>query len=112
MKKLINFLKEEFNSYSKSIRITLYILFGLTAGFIIFGIQILFFGLGYTDMNNIFAMGQWIIGDLGLVALGGGAFTTGFVLYILRNDKLQPIINSTVLIGFLCYLFTLVFLIF
>ncbi len=112
MKKIIELLKAEFNSYSKNIRTTLYILFFLAAGFMIFGVQILFWGLGYTDMNNIFTMGVWIIGDLGLVALGGGAFTTGFVLYIFRNDKLEPIINSTVLIGFMCYLFTFVFLVF
>jgi molybdopterin-containing oxidoreductase family membrane subunit len=80
--------------------------------FFIFAIQIIFWGLCYTDMNNIFAMGIWIIGDLGHVALGGGAFFTGFFLYILRVDKLEPIINSTVLIGFMCYLFTFIFLVF
>ena len=41
-------------------------------------------------MSNIYPFGQWIIGDLGLVGLGGGAFTTGFLLYIFRNDKLEP----------------------
>jgi Ni/Fe-hydrogenase subunit HybB-like protein len=105
-------IKEEFDSYSKSVRIALYVMFFLAAGFIVFGIQILFWGLGYTDMNNGYPFGQWIIGDLGLVALGGGAFTFGFILYIFRNDKLAPIINSTVLLGFLCYLFTFVYLVF
>ncbi|TAL30386.1 MAG: hypothetical protein EPN93_19925 [Spirochaetes bacterium] len=112
IKMAFDFCVTEWNSYSKNIRITLLVLGFLAAGFIVFGIQILFWGLGYTDMNNMFAFGQWIIGDLGLVALGGGAFTTGFLLYIFRNDKLEPIINSTVLLGFLCYLFTLVFLVF
>lgn len=93
-------------------KIALYVLFGLTALFIIFAIQILFWGLGYTDMDNNFTWGAWIIGDLGLVGLGGGAFTTGYILYIFRVDKLRPIINSTVLIGFMCYLFTFVFLLF
>jgi molybdopterin-containing oxidoreductase family membrane subunit len=87
-------------------------MFFFTAGFAVFGIQILFWGLGYTDMSNMYPFGQWIIGDLGLVSLGGGAFTIGFLLYIFRNDKLEPLINSTVLIGFLCYLFTFVFLVF
>jgi Ni/Fe-hydrogenase subunit HybB-like protein len=72
--KVINFLKDEWNSYSRNIQISLYVLFALVALFVIFGIQILFWGLGYTDMNNRFAMGLWIIGDLGFVALGGGAF--------------------------------------
>ena len=112
MRKFIELIKKEYNGYTKNVKTALWILGGLSLGFCIFAIQILFWGLGYTDMNNIFAMGQWIIGDLGLVALGGGAFTTGFVLYIFRNDKLEPIINSTVLIGFLCYLFTFVFLVF
>lgn len=111
IKQYYEFCKKEFNSYSRNIQIALYIMFALVIGFCIFSFQILFFGLGYTDMNNIFAFGQWIIGDLGLVALGGGAFFTGFFLYIFRNDKLEPIINSTVLLGFLCYLFTLVYLV-
>ncbi|MFC1670506.1 NrfD/PsrC family molybdoenzyme membrane anchor subunit [Spirochaetota bacterium] len=105
-------IMEEFNSYTKNIKITLVILAVLFLGFLASGIQILFFGLGYTDMNNIFAMGIWIGLDLSFVVLGGGAFFTGFILYIFRNDKLQPIINSAVLIGFLCYLFTLVLLVF
>ncbi len=112
MMKFVEFLKNEFNSYSRNIQITLYVLFALTALFGIFAIQILFWGLGYTDMNNNFAMGMWIIGDLGLVALGGGAFFTGFFLYIFRVDDLEPLINSTVLIGFMCYLFTFVLLVF
>jgi Ni/Fe-hydrogenase subunit HybB-like protein len=112
IKRFIEFLKKEFNSYPKSIKITIGVLLFLTAGFIIFGVQILFWGLGYTDMSNMYPFGQWIIGDLGLVSLGGGAFTTGFLLYIFRNDKLEPLISSTVLIGFLCYLFTFVFLVF
>jgi len=110
--KIINFLKEEWNSYSRKTRIALYVLFALVAVFMVFAIQILFWGLGFTDMNNPFTWGAWIIGDLGLVALGGGAFFTGFFLYIFRVEKLEPIINSTVLIGFMCYLFTFVFLLF
>ncbi len=112
MNKFIDLLKNEWNSYSRNIQITLYVLFALTALFAVFSIQILFWGLGYTDMNNNFAMGLWIIGDLGFVALGGGAFFTGFFLYILRADKLEPLINSTVLIGFMCYLFTFILLVF
>ncbi|MCU0846185.1 MAG: hypothetical protein MUC76_14845, partial [Spirochaetes bacterium] len=76
MKNFIDWLKNEWNSYSKNMQIALCVLFGLAALFVIFAIQILFWGLGYTDMNNNFAMGIWIIGDLGLVALGGGAFFT------------------------------------
>lgn len=105
-------IKTEFEGYSKNVKIALYIMMFFTAGFVIFGIQILFWGLGYTDMSNLYPFGQWIIGDLGLVSLGGGAFTMGFLLYTFRVDKLEPLINSTVLLGFLCYLFTFVFLVF
>ncbi|HPX91449.1 MAG TPA: polysulfide reductase NrfD [Spirochaetota bacterium] len=109
---MVQFIKNIFQESSKNMRITLYVLITLVVLFAIFGIQILFWGLGYTDMNNNFTWGAWIIGDLGLVALGGGAFTTGYLLYIFRVDKLRPIINSTVLLGFMCYLFTFVFLLF
>ncbi len=101
-----------FEGTSKNMKIALYILFALALIFLIFSVQILFWGLGYTGMDNNFTMGAWIICDLTLVGLGGGAFTTGFLLYIFRVDKLRPIINSTVLIGFMCYLFTFVLLVF
>ena len=94
-----------------TMRIVIYTLSVLTVLFIIFAMQILLQGLGYTGMNNNFTMGAWIIGDLTLVCLGGGAFSTGFLLYIFRVDGLKPIINSTVLIGFICYLFTFILLI-
>ncbi len=112
MKNIIELLVNEWNSFTKNTKIALLILTSLAALFVIFAIQVLFWGLGYTDMNNIFAMGLWIIGDLGFVALGGGAFFTGFLLYIFRVDKLEPLINSTVLIGFMCYLFTFILLVF
>lgn len=112
IKQCIEFCKTEWNGYSRNIQISLYVIAVLVAAFIVFAIQILFWGLGYTDMNNNFTMGIWIIGDLGFVALGGGAFFTGFFLYILRVDKLEPLINSTVLIGFMCYLFTFILLVF
>ncbi len=102
----------EYMSYSTSIKVTLFVLLFFILGFVVSAIWILGWGLGYTDMNTVFPFGLWIGADLSLVAIGGGAFTTGFVLYILRNDKLEPIINATVLLGFMCYLFTLVLLIF
>jgi len=110
--KLIQTFKDDFNSYSKGMRITLYVLFALVLGFFISAIQILFFGLGYTGMSNTFTWGQWIIGDLGLVSLGGAAFMLCLFLGIFRVDKLQAMMNSAILIGFLCYLFTFVFLLF
>lgn len=60
-------------------------------------------GLNQTNMDNRFAFGLWIFLDLAVIALGAGAFFTGFLLYILRRDELRAVINSAVVIGFICY---------
>ena len=41
-------------------------------------------GLNQTNMDNRFAFGLWIFLDLAIIALGAGAFFTGFLLYILK----------------------------
>ena len=41
-------------------------------------------GLNQTNMDNRFAFGLWIFLDLTVIALGAGAFFTGFLLYILK----------------------------
>jgi len=60
-------------------------------------------GLFHTNMDNRFAFGFWIFLDLTIIALGAGAFFTGFLLYILRRTELKAVINSAVVLGFLCY---------
>ncbi|MGA7613681.1 MAG: menaquinone reductase integral membrane subunit QrcD [Thermoanaerobaculia bacterium] len=60
-------------------------------------------GLNQTNMDNRFAFGLWIFLDLTVIALGAGAFFTGFLLYILRRHELKAVINSAVVIGFICY---------
>lgn len=60
-------------------------------------------GLGVTALDNYFGFGLWITFDLAVIALGAGAFFTGFLNYILRIDQLKNIINLAVIIGFLCY---------
>jgi molybdopterin-containing oxidoreductase family membrane subunit len=60
-------------------------------------------GLNQTNMDNRFAFGLWIFLDLTVIALGAGAFFTGFLLYILRRHELREVINSAVVIGFICY---------
>ena len=54
-------------------------------------------------MDNRFAFGLWIYLDLTVIALGAGAFFTGFLLYILKKKELKAVINSAVVIGFICY---------
>jgi len=60
-------------------------------------------GLNQTNMDNRFAFGLWIFLDLTVIALGAGAFFTGFLLYILKVKELKAVINSAVVIGLVCY---------
>jgi len=60
-------------------------------------------GLNQTAMNDYFAFGLWIVFDLSVIALGAGAFFTGFLTYIVGKKELKSIINMTVIIGFICY---------
>ncbi|UCE56758.1 MAG: polysulfide reductase NrfD [Desulfobacterales bacterium] len=60
-------------------------------------------GLNQTNMNNAYGFALWIWADLTVIALGGGAFFTGFLRYIIGKDELKHIINYAVLIGFICY---------
>ena len=60
-------------------------------------------GLNQTNMDNRFAFGLWIFVDLTIIALGAGAFFTGFLLYILKLKDLDAVINRAVVIGFVCY---------
>jgi len=63
----------------------------------------LFKGLNQTNMDNRFAFGLWIFLDLSVIALGAGAFFTGFLFYILKKKELKAVINSAVVVGFVCY---------
>jgi Ni/Fe-hydrogenase subunit HybB-like protein len=60
-------------------------------------------GLNQTNMDNRFAFGLWIYLDLTVIALGAGAFFTGFLLYVTKRRELAAVINSAVVIGFICY---------
>jgi len=60
-------------------------------------------GLNQTNMNDYYGFALWIWADLAVIALGGGAFFTGFLRYIVGKDELKHIINYAVLIGFICY---------
>ncbi|MDD5543095.1 MAG: polysulfide reductase NrfD [Acidobacteriia bacterium] len=60
-------------------------------------------GLNQTHMDNRFAFGLWIFLDLTVIALGAGAFFTGFLVYILKKEELKAVINSAVVLGFVCY---------
>ncbi|MBI5518793.1 MAG: polysulfide reductase NrfD [Desulfovibrio sp.] len=78
--------------------ITAFFLFGLFAMLLIF-----YKGIVVTGLDNYFGFGLWITFDLAVIALGAGAFFTGFLKYILRIKQLENIINLTVIVGFICY---------
>ena len=62
-----------------------------------------FKGLHITGMNDYYGFALWIWADLAVIALGGGAFFTGLLKYVIGKDDLKYIINYAVLIGFICY---------
>lgn len=59
--------------------------------------------LNVTYLNNNYPFGLWIAADLGIIALGAGAFFTGFLRYIVKIDGLKNIVNFAVVIGIMCY---------
>lgn len=63
----------------------------------------LYYGLNRTNMNDIFVFGLWICFDLCIIALGAGAFFTGFLTYIAGKKELKSIISLAVITGFICY---------
>ncbi|MFW6011393.1 MAG: menaquinone reductase integral membrane subunit QrcD [Desulfosalsimonas sp.] len=60
-------------------------------------------GLNQTGMNDAYGFALWIWADLAVIALGGGAFFSGFLTYIIGRKELKSIINYAVIIGFICY---------
>ena len=76
-------------------------------GMLVFGLYAIYLclaeGLFHTNMDNRFAFGLWIFLDLTVIALGAGAFFTGFLLYVLKKKELKAVINSAVVIGLVCY---------
>ncbi len=79
----------------------------LVAAVLLWGVVAMFLcyikGLNQTNMNNAYGFALWIWADLAVIALGGGAFFTGLLRYIIGKDELKHIINYAVLIGFVCY---------
>jgi Ni/Fe-hydrogenase subunit HybB-like protein len=74
------------------------LLWGLVSAFLC-----LWKGLNQTNMSDIFAFALWIVFDLSLIALGAGAFFSGFLTYIIGKRELKDVINAAVIIGFICY---------
>jgi Ni/Fe-hydrogenase subunit HybB-like protein len=67
-------------------------------------------GLNVTGMNDYYGFALWIWADPAVIALGGGAFFTGFLRYIVGKDEIKNIINFAVTIGVICYISALLIL--
>ncbi|MCP4688004.1 MAG: polysulfide reductase NrfD [Desulfobacterales bacterium] len=80
---------------------------GVTSVVLLWGVFAMFLcwikGLNQTNMNDYYGFALWIWADLAVIALGGGAFFSGFLKYLVGKDELKNIINYAVLIGFICY---------
>jgi menaquinone reductase, integral membrane subunit len=75
----------------------------LLAWGVVCGLICFVLGLNQTNMSNIFVFALWIVFDLSVIALGAGAFFTGFLTYIIGKKELKDILNAAVIIGFICY---------
>ncbi len=72
------------------------------------GAMVLLKALNLTGLNDYFGFGAYITADLAIIALGAGAFFTGFLYYGLSRffpalKELGKIINLAVIVGFVCY---------
>ncbi len=72
------------------------------------GAVVLLQALNVTGLNDYFGFGFYITIDLAIIALGAGAFFSGFLYYGLSRyfpalKELHKIINLAVIVGFVCY---------
>ncbi len=86
-----------------SFAIWLLVIFAFIGVGVLAGFLVLWKGLNQTGLNDYFGFGLWITADLAVIALGAGAFFTGFLTYVIGKKELKDIINLAVVIGFICY---------
>jgi molybdopterin-containing oxidoreductase family membrane subunit len=72
------------------------------------GAVVLLKALNVTGLNDYFGFGAYITVDLAIIALGAGAFFSGFLFYGASRffpalRELYKIINLSVVVGFVCY---------
>lgn len=72
------------------------------------GVVVLLKALNVTGLNDYFGFGFYITIDLVIIALGAGAFFSGFLFYGMSRffpslKELYKIINLSVVVGFVCY---------
>ncbi len=84
------------------------ILVGVIGWGVVAGAAVLIKALNLTGLNDYFGFGAYITADLAIIALGAGAFFSGFLYYGLSRfipalKELGKIINLAVIVGFVCY---------
>ena len=72
------------------------------------GAMVLLKAMNLTGLNDYFGFGLYITADLAIIALGAGAFFSGFLYYGMSKffpafKQLKNIINFAVIVGFVCY---------
>ena len=80
----------------------------LTLGFmlvigLVSAVLVLLNGLAITNLSNSVPWGLWITIDLSSIALGAGAFSLSALVYLLRIDRLRPIVRIAVFTGLIGY---------
>ncbi|HYA43816.1 MAG TPA: menaquinone reductase integral membrane subunit QrcD [Syntrophobacteraceae bacterium] len=84
------------------------LLFGVIGWGVFAGAVVLLKAMNVTGLNDYFGFGAYITVDLAIIALGAGAFFSGFLYYGLSRffpslKELGKIINLAVVVGFVCY---------
>ena len=87
----------------KAFSLWLLVIFAVLGWGVLAGFLVLWKGLNVTGLNDSFGFGLYITADLAIIALGAGAFFTGFLTYIIGKKELKDIINLAVVVGFICY---------
>jgi len=87
----------------KAFCLWLLVIFGVIGWGVLGGFFVLWKGLNVTGLNDYFGFGLYITADLAIIALGAGAFFTGFLTYVIGKKELKDMINLAVVVGFICY---------
>jgi Ni/Fe-hydrogenase subunit HybB-like protein len=87
----------------KAFCLWLLVIFAVIGWGVLGGFLVLWKGLNVTGLNDYFGFGLYITADLAVIALGAGAFFTGFLTYVIGKKELKDVINLAVVVGFICY---------